>query len=104
MDVSRGGSRGTCPGERVGGGVAWCGGMRLVVAERGSKAPGSKYLPRRARFQRLFIPNYSNLVKLNFDLYAENWSYVLSSTPIHVVFVDALHDYAGATFDIRAVL
>ena len=90
LDVSRGGSRGTCPGERVGGwccmeedecpfgkpfvdrtafrltmrshprafaqvsslqlgGVAWCGGMHLlVVAERGSKAPGSKYLPRNA--------------------------------------------------------
>ena len=30
-----------CPGERVWGGCCMC------LAERGSKAPGSKYLPRR---------------------------------------------------------
>ena len=44
--VSRGGSLGECVPEREWGGiVVLCGGVHPVVAGRGSKAPGTKYLP-----------------------------------------------------------
>ena len=36
-----------CPGERVGGGCCIVWGDACCLAERGSKAPGSKYLPRK---------------------------------------------------------
>eukprot|EP00392_Amoebophrya_sp_AT5.2_P001637 g1639.t1 len=61
-------------------------------------------LEKRPKFTRALIPNYPNLIKLNYDLYQENWGYALASTPIHVVFIDALHDYAAVLFDIKAVL
>ena len=46
LDVSRGGSRWTSPQERVWGGCCSMWGDVSCLAERGSKAPGSKYLPR----------------------------------------------------------
>eukprot|EP00392_Amoebophrya_sp_AT5.2_P018454 g18994.t1 len=63
---------------------------------------------KRTQMTKTVIPPYPNLVKLNFDLYAADgggtWAFHLGSTPVHFVFVDALHDYAAVLFDIRAVL
>ena len=49
------------------------------------------------------VPDYTNIVKLNFDLYREDWS-TFSHNIIDVVHVDALHDYHSVGLDIRNVL
>ncbi|CAD7931381.1 unnamed protein product [Amoebophrya sp. A25] len=59
---------------------------------------------KRPHFTRKLIPDYPNLVKVNFDLYQEHWAYHMAAVPVHVVFIDALHDYGAVLFDIKAVL
>ncbi|CAD7944872.1 unnamed protein product [Amoebophrya sp. A120] len=63
-------------------------------------------IEKRTQLTKLVVPNYPNLLKLNFDLYQEGatWPLALSSTRIDVVFIDALHDHAAVLFDINAVL
>ncbi len=61
-------------------------------------------LEKRPGFTRRLIPNYPNLIKLNYDLYQEHWAYSLQGTPVHFVFIDALHDFSAVLFDLKAVL
>ena len=83
MDVSRGGSsRGTCPGERVGGDrcIAW--GDACCLAERGSKAPGSKYLPRMPDTSATNLHMLRNVVLGDPKLYKSGLDFVFTEEGI----------------------
>ena len=79
---------------RIGGG----GGNSNHHSNRHSNRHSNQHPPR--RFPR-------NVMKLSLDLYAESnsWDTIfLPTNPVHVVFVDAMHDFTGVIMDIRNIL